>query len=250
MSGVGKTTAARALARRFDLRLYSLDLRTYEHAAQLPQETRSLDELWVDSTPDELADRFEAEARLRFPCVLADLAALPDDALVIADGPQLLPELVMPLAASDRHALFVVARADLQPGLVRARGSSLYGRTRDPQRALDNRLKRDALLSERVRRSNGVVVEVESVEETLDVLERHFAPFLAPAGGDVVARRRDENDARLRQVRAHVNATSADPMRPLELECECGTPGCQEILKLSLAAAEESRRASRQLIGH
>jgi len=31
MSGVGKTTAARALARKHDLRLYSLDARTYEH---------------------------------------------------------------------------------------------------------------------------------------------------------------------------------------------------------------------------
>jgi shikimate kinase len=36
MSGVGKTTAARALARRHDLRLYSFDAHQYEHTSRMP----------------------------------------------------------------------------------------------------------------------------------------------------------------------------------------------------------------------
>jgi len=66
MSGVGKTTAARALARRHDLRLYSFDAHQFEHASRLPPETRTLDEIWVDTTPEELADWFEERCRERF----------------------------------------------------------------------------------------------------------------------------------------------------------------------------------------
>src|SRR5439155_12238382 len=46
MSGVGKTTAARAVARRYDLWLYSLDARTYAHAERLPADVRSPESLW------------------------------------------------------------------------------------------------------------------------------------------------------------------------------------------------------------
>ncbi len=51
MGGVGKTTAARSIARRYDLRLYSVDSFTYAHAERLPKDARSLDEIWVNSTP-------------------------------------------------------------------------------------------------------------------------------------------------------------------------------------------------------
>jgi hypothetical protein len=118
MSGVGKTTAARAFATEHDLWLYSLDARTYEHEARMPRDSLTLDERWVDSTPEELADWFEDHARYRFRLVLTDLAEIPDDgAPVLVDGPQLLPELV------SGTTLFVVAAAELQRKLVIARGS-------------------------------------------------------------------------------------------------------------------------------
>jgi hypothetical protein len=242
MSGVGKTTAARTLARRHDVRLYSLDSRTYEHAARMRPETRTLDELWVESTPEELADRFEDDARQRFELVLADLDALPRDVPVLVEGPQLLPELV--------DGVFVVAGPELQRELVRGRGSDLYARTSDPQRALANRLERDAILAERLRRSGGRLVEIQSVEATLPALERHFGPHLRPAGNGALARRRDENDVRLRQLRAHLEAIAGDPQRTLQLECECGLPGCEQILTLSLIDAEQQRRGSRPLEAH
>jgi broad-specificity NMP kinase len=86
MSGIGKTSAARSLARRHDLRLYPLDARTYEHARRLSEESRTLDEIWVDTTPEELADRFDEMSRERFPLVLADLVELPADAPLIVEG--------------------------------------------------------------------------------------------------------------------------------------------------------------------
>jgi hypothetical protein len=196
--------------RRHDLRLYSLDARTYEHEAKLPPETRTLDELWVDTTPEALADWFEEHARSRFPLVLEDLAAIDDDAPVIVDGPQLLPELV----AERGHALFVVAAPALQRDLVTARGSSLYARTRDPERALENRLARDAILADRLRASADVV-EIGDIAETAAVVERFFEPLIAEwiacaDHGDVAARIRDEEEARARQVQAHRDALSGE----------------------------------------
>lgn len=206
MSGVGKTTAARAFAHKHDLRLYSLDARTYEHEAKLPRETRTLDELWVDQSPEGLADWFEEHARRRFPLVLEDLARIEDEAPVIVDGPQLLPELV----ASLGPALFVVAAPELQRELVSARGSSLYARTSDPERAFANRLARDAILAERLRAATDVV-EIQDVSDTASAVERAFMPelgeWIAQADhGDVAARIKDEEDARSRQAQAHRDA--------------------------------------------
>jgi hypothetical protein len=150
MSGVGKNGCP-CLARHYDLRLYSLDSYTYEHAAQLPPEGRTLDELWVDTTPTALADWFERHSRERFALVLDDLRSLPRDAPVIADGPHLLTELLAPQLMSRARALYVVARPELQRRLVTERGSGLYRRTRDARRALENRLGRDEVLSSRIR---------------------------------------------------------------------------------------------------
>jgi hypothetical protein len=206
MSGVGKTTAARAFATEHDLWLYSLDSRTYEHAAKMPSDSLTPDERWVDSTPEELADWFEDHARHRFPLVLTDLAAIPDDgAPVLVDGPQLLPELV------SGTTLFVVAASELQRELVIARGSDLYARTRDPERALANRLARDEILVARLR-SRAEVVEITRVEETREALDARFLPAIADwlaldVRGDAEARRRYDADARIRQRKAHAAAT-------------------------------------------
>ena len=103
MGGVGKTTAARSIARRYDLQLYSVDSYTHAHHARLPPEPeRSLDEIWVESTPEELARWFNEIARRRFPLILNDLRELSREVPVIAEGPQLLPEAELRLWAVTR----------------------------------------------------------------------------------------------------------------------------------------------------
>lgn len=258
MSGVGKTTAARLFAHRHDLRLYSLDAHTYEHAARLPPEPSTLDELWVDTTPAALADWFEEKARERFPLVVEDLLAIDDEAPIIVDGPQLLPELVAPVASSSAHVLYVVAPSELQQPLVRRRGSDLATRTRDPERARANRLARDAELAERLRvdaASHGLpLVEIADVTETLPSIERHFEPLLATwmaaPHGDVAARRRDENEARLRQWRAHVESMGVEPVGEVDLACECETPGCVARYTAGLLDAETARERGEALLAH
>lgn len=256
MSGVGKTTAARALARRHDLRLYSFDAYNFAHAPRLPKERRTLDEIWVDMTPAELADWFEEKSRERFPLVLADLLAFEDHAPVIVDGPQLLPELVAPLAASPEHVLYVVASRSVQEPLVRARGSGVSSEVRDPERAHLNRLGRDEELVRRLRAATVehvfAIVEVQDVTETLPTIARHFEPLLAEwitaPHGDVSSRRRDENDARLFQWRAYNDSLGVEPSGELDLACECDRPGCALTVTTGLPEAEAARARGEFLI--
>lgn len=255
MSGVGKTTAARALARRHDLRLYSFDAHNFAHAPRLPKETRTLDEIWVEMTPEELADWFEEKSRERFPLVLADLLALEDEAPVIVDGPQLLPELVAPLAASPQHVLYVVASRSMQEPLVRGRGSGVSSKVRDPEQSRRNRLARDEELVRRLRAAapHGLrIAEVQDVRETLPTIERHFEPLLAgwisSPHGDVSRRRRDENDARLFQWRAFNDSMGVEPSGELDFACECDTPGCALPVPSGLAEAEAARARGERLI--
>jgi hypothetical protein len=255
MSGVGKTTAALTLAHRYDLRLYTIDARTYEHAAKLPADPRSLDEIWVDTTPETLADWFEEMSRERFRLVLEDLARVDDDAPVLVEGPQLLPGLVAPLA-SPEHVVYVVARPELQQRLVQARGPGVSSRTRDPDRALANRLGRDVVLVSRLRASAAehrfTLIEVREVEETLTAVEARLLPLLEPwlarPHGDVSSRRRDENDTRLRQWRSHVDAARIDDPGVVELACECDTPGCELAVPIGLAEAEAARSRGEPLL--
>jgi hypothetical protein len=258
MSGVGKTTAAREFAHRQDLRLYSLDSRNYDHASRLPLETRTLDEIWVDTTPEALADWFEEHARERFPLVLEDLRGVEDDAPILVEGPQILPELVASLLASPEHALYVVAARVTQEPLVRARGSDIGSKVEDPERARLNRLARDEELVRRLRSTasdHGLpLIEIAHVTETLPAIERHFEPLLgdwdgAPHG-DVAARRRDENNARLRQWRAHVDGVGIEPSGEVDLACECKTPGCVLPVRLGLLEAEAARRRGEGLLAH
>jgi hypothetical protein len=258
MSGVGKTTAARALARKHDLRLYSFDAHQFEHASRLPPETRTLDEIWVDTTPEELADWFEDRCRERFQLVLVDLLAIDDTAPLLVDGPQALPELIAPHVASPSHVLYVVASREMQEPLVRARGSGVASHVRDPERAVTNRLGRDEELVRRLRRDAAThgfpVVEVHDVTETLPTIARHFGPLLerwitAPHG-NVAARRRDENDARMRQWRFYMDSIDAEPSGELDFACECDTPGCGLFVPLGLPDAETARGRGERLVAH
>jgi hypothetical protein len=165
---------------------------------------------------------------------------------------------VAPLLASADDALYVVAPPAVQQLLVRARGSDLADRTRNPERARTNRLARDEELARRLRAdaaAHGLpLVEVADVTETLPAIEHHFGPslaaWLAAPHGDVAARRRDENDARLRQWRAHVDAMGIEPSQEAGLACECDTSGCELHVSIGLVDAESARQRGEPLLAH
>lgn len=243
MSGVGKTTAARAVARRYDLWCYSLDARTYAHAEAIRSSSLAMseDELWLDRTSEQMADDFETEARERFPYALLDLGGIPDDgAPILAEGPHLVPGLV------GARSLFLVAQPELQRELVSGRGSLTWSATRDPEQALANRLRRDELLAGRLR-SATEVVEISDVRETETVVEgfvREHAPAWLACGdrGDVAARRRDGNERLLDQWRRYTEYEPRAREGTVDFACECDRPGCREVVQLGFADAPRTPR--------
>jgi len=104
--GAGKSTAARALAHHKGLRLYFVDAFTYSHAeraetgsypAMRAFAAKTMDERWLHPEPEEMVDSFVKYSRDRFRMILDDLRGLPTEPAIVAEGPQLLPELVGPL---------------------------------------------------------------------------------------------------------------------------------------------------------
>jgi len=170
MSGIGKTTAARRVARRHDLWLYSVDARTYAHAEamRVPALTMTVDELWLERSPEQMVDDFLDEARARFSLIRAEIAAIPEDgAPVLAEGPQLLPGL------APEPALFVVASPALQRELLGRRGSLTHSATSDPERAFANRVRRDELLAQRLRHGAVEIKENVPIEEMAEFMGEH-----------------------------------------------------------------------------
>jgi hypothetical protein len=232
MSGVGKSTAARAVARRHDLWLYAVDARTYAHAEemQIPALTMTMDEMWLDRSPEQMAADFLGEARARFPLIHSEVEAIPDDgAPVLVEGPQLLPGL------APGPALFLVASPELQRKLLGRRGSLTYSATSDPERAFSNRVRRDELLAGHLRRHAVVVEDVAETEHIVDDFVReHAGSWIQDADrGDVAARRREENDNRLDQWRRYSAYEPRAREGTLDFACECDRPGCTELVELA-----------------
>jgi hypothetical protein len=243
MPGVGKTTAARTVARRYDLWFYPVDARTYAHAEAMdvPALHMTPDELWLDRSPEQMADDFEAEARERFQLIVADVCSLPNDgAPVLVEGPQLQPDLV------EGPALFVAAAPELQASLMAARPSLTYSSTSDAERALANRVRRDELLAERLR-ARSAVVEVADVTDTEPLVDalvhEHADAWVSQADrGDVGLRRRDENERWLDQWRRYAAHEPRAAQDTFDFACECDRSGCAEVVGLSYEDASRRPR--------
>jgi hypothetical protein len=98
-------------------------------------------------------------------------------------------------------------------------------------------------------------VEIAHPGQTEAAIERHFAPFLnewTSRGdrGDVSARRREENDARIAQWRLYARDYPEAEAGEVAFACECSTPGCAEVVTASLTEAEATRAADKLLLAH
>jgi hypothetical protein len=231
-TGAGKTSISRALAYRHDLQLYNVDHRTYEHVYRGGADPRPD---W-DRPPEELADRFVEYARERFPLIAEDLAALPPSPGAVAEGPHLLPSLVPPGAA----AVFLVPTEER----TRATGAERA------QRPVV--VERNVLLAARIRaEADAAGLPVFDVDRPLaamiELVDDALAPAIArlPRTVDRPAVRRFENDVLANQVRLY-RASGDAPAGdwPLPFACECDTPGCADVVELTLSEYEVSRGAA------
>ncbi len=195
----GKTSVARILADRYGLQPYEYDYHDSrghsERATSRPDlypakhraGLRSLDEAWVLRTPEQMAAEDQAIFDDRFRMTIDDLSRLPPDPPVVAQGWGLRPRLIAPLLDSPRRAIFLVPSEEFRDHQLRSlpRAAAVSFECSDPALAQRNRLARDRLLAVDVVESaralglRTVVVDGSlSVDETVELVENHFRPFL------------------------------------------------------------------------
>jgi hypothetical protein len=256
----GKTSIARILAGRHDLRAYHSDAHTWEHhdkaverryPAAARGESLTPDELWL-ADPDVLvAHSLEAnEERCRL--MLEDIEALPSSPLIVAEGTPLFPWLVADRLASLDHAVWLVPTPEFQRARLEERPGTEWRRTSDPPRALENRIERERAIGEVVARdARGRGLRVLDVDGSKGLpamaaaVEEVFAGLIAagPRAADADARRalrREDNLQVYRQVSTFFDRRPGvgDPEQsPVPFACECGVSGCAAGVRATLVEA-------------
>lgn len=209
--GSGKSSVARALADRFGLQLYHVDLRTWVHEERMPPTafaSLSMDERWVHATPEQMLGWFVTTSRHRFRLVLEDIRALPDRPAVVVEGPQLFPTSVSAVLGAPDQALFLIPAESEMKERLRQRGP-IEG-TSDGARARENAVARDQMIratferEARELRLPALPVD-RPLDEMIDLAAVHFAPAVErlPRGGDLKAARASEKEVRKTQIRLH-----------------------------------------------
>jgi len=258
--GSGKTTIARVLTRRLDLRLYPVDGYTYAHAersksgrfplyrasAELTPEQR-----W-DPSPAELAERFAAVAAERLEMVLADLHDLGRGPTIVAEGPQLFPDLIAPIMQTPEHGLWLLPTPEFgHHGVAGRRAGGLTGV------AAQRRRDRDVLLTEmnrqQVQRHGLPWVDVDgnrSLADTIDMVAQRLENLpgglvRAADGGQRRRIRQAENAVVVRQLLgwwADLGPERMPDPPPFPFSCECEQTGCEQTITMS--APEYQRRSA------
>lgn len=160
-SGAGKSTIAARLAAHCGLSVYATDDVMGDHlrrsaAEDTPQLQRfvamDMDERWVNRSPATMLETFHWYRGEAFGLIVEDLLAAPAGRGVVAEGFRLLPELVAPLLADPRHAVWLLPTPEFRRAAFESRGGlwQIAGRTGDPERALRNLLERDRMFTERL----------------------------------------------------------------------------------------------------
>lgn len=257
--GSGKTTIARVVTRRLDLRLFPVDGYTYVHAERSKRGGFPLNRAVAEMTPEqrwartpaELAEWFAAVAAERLEMILADLRDLGPGPTVVAEGPQLFPDLIFPLMQTREHGLWLLPTPEFgQFGVAGRRAGGLTGE------AAQRRRERDVLLAEMNRRQarrHGVpsarVDGNRSLADTIDMVAQRLESL--PGGlvraADSEQRRRirqAENAVAVRQLlgwRADLGAERMSDAPPFPFSCECGSPGCEQTV--TIPVTEYQRRS-------
>lgn len=191
----GKTTLARLLAGRWDLKIYDLDWHLVrEYRARAGPAARafgrlSMDERWSHPLVSELVSRTLAIWEEVFALVIDDLVALDRGRTIVAEGPAAAPWLVAPLLRVPRQAIFLIPTAEVRERVETRRwGAGQVERFPgivDRATALAKVRQRDGILDERIAascRELGLRCErmdgSRDLDDNIALLEAHLRPFL------------------------------------------------------------------------
>lgn len=249
-SSSGKTTVARALARRHGLRLYSSDARTWEHRdraiaqgneAAIRWEVLSPEERWIEASPEEMFAM--SLHRERAEMVVEDVRGLPASPLVVVEGTTVAPALVSSGIAERSRAVWLLPTAEFRRARIEARGGP------SPSDRLYDLIAEDIAREAAAHDVPTLVVDASrGIAEMIALVEDAFADALA-RGPRVETRddRRALLRAANRDIVAQCEGYLARPWSPLDPEkmrrefvCECDDPECSELVELRVAAFPSS----------
>lgn len=193
----GKSTVANLLAHRLGLTCYHYDYhasrghwdrQTVAAAAQgTPAPVVDPETWYIRNTPQQSArDVLDGFAE-RFEYTLDDLRGLVSGRPILAEGWGLRPEAVMKIAQSPQRILVMVPTPRFREHQLATlpRASQLSQPVSDPDLAVRNRMRRDAIIAQdavdQARRIGIRVIEVDGsrdAENVADLVAEHFAPCL------------------------------------------------------------------------
>ncbi len=191
----GKTSIAQAIGERHNLAVYHYDKHDLAHHQELALNDpkiqayleASVEERWLNQTPQTLLQRALNAFQYRFPLVQRDLTALlAENQGVIAEGFGLTPELVMPHLPDKQQALWLVPSREFKLASVERRNKAAWRfETSDPDRAKSNFVERDFLLMayywEQTIKYEVPCFEVDgthTLDAMIDRVQTYFDPIL------------------------------------------------------------------------
>lgn len=196
----GKTSLAILLAEKHQLQVYHFDRHERAHfdratAAEYPSlyaahpARMTPDERWVQHSVEQMVRETISSWTERCGMAVEDLLTLPNQPMIVAEGPGFFPECVAPLMSHPNQAIWLVPTEDFKRESA-ARRNKLTARneTSDPDRAQRNWYARDLGLVAHVMREGNAreltllaVDGAKSLDEMAALVEAHFAPLLASA---------------------------------------------------------------------
>ena len=191
-SGAGKSTIAHRIAAEHGLAVYSSDDAMPDHGNRFKPEdcpflmafkVMDMDERWVNRSPETMLETFHWFRGEGFSLIIEDLLKLAPEPGVIVEGFRLLPQLVGPLLERPSQGVWLIPTPAFRLAALKSRGTlwSIAGKTSDPERALDNLLRRDHMFTVRVEsdaKAAGLsVINVNSSMSEDDLTNRVAAQF-------------------------------------------------------------------------
>jgi 2-phosphoglycerate kinase len=185
----GKSSVAELIAASRGWDVYRCDVKEHELVADVTDEQaairrwldRSLDDTWVELGVDELVAETVEFFRELVPMLVADVRAQARP--LVAEGHQLLPQFLAPVLDGDA-AVWLVATLPfrLEKHFQRPHAWTTPRKTRDPERAQQHRLERDACIAQ-IARDEALacylpVIDVDG-STTLDEVCRNVEQLLA-----------------------------------------------------------------------
>jgi len=162
----GKSTVADTLAHTYALPVYHFDRREMDHLARATptrhphlyalqahlatlDEQEWLEENWVRRPVAEMAADAIVCWSERVDLAVEDLLSMPQDRLIIAEGPGFFPAVIVPLLSTPQQAIFLApSEAFKRASHERRAKSAARHRTSDPKRYLRNHIERDLLIAD------------------------------------------------------------------------------------------------------